>query len=410
MKEDNVYKIAFLVSISCILQIAESLIPHPIPGLRLGLANVITLIALVTIGWKSAIEVTFFRTILSSLIMGTFLSPTFILSFSGGIVSALVMALLYRLSRLHRRYHLSIVGISVIGAISHNVTQIYVAYFILVKHPGIFVLFPWLCIGAVFTGWITGILAGKVCQRLKETQKNEIINKTQTDFSNFMTKDYVSKNSFLHRLPAELKIAFIFVLSIAVLISNNFWLYLGLFLALIIVTLISRISVIFLFSKIRKYASLLLISFLFPIFLNHGNNILFRLFYINITVEGIRIGFIFAMRIILLVTSSSLLLRTTPSEDLTKGLTKILSLLLPFGVSNKRMASIFSLSWIAVPLFWEIARNNIHKINWKKAKNIRNLMPLLIDFIVTLYLDTESISKSWEENYILLSKKGSELD
>ena len=48
-EKNNVYKIAGLVALSCVLQISESLIPHPIPGLRLGLANVITLITLVLV-------------------------------------------------------------------------------------------------------------------------------------------------------------------------------------------------------------------------------------------------------------------------------------------------------------------------------------------------------------------------
>lgn len=405
MKEDNVYKIAFWVSISCVLQIAESLIPHPIPGLRLGLANVVTLIVLVTIGWKSAIEVTFFRTILSSFIMGTFMSPAFIMSFFAGIVSALIMALFYRLSCLSRRYHLSIIGISVLGAIFHNVTQIYIAYFVLVKHSGIFLLFPWLCIGAVFAGWITGVIAGKVCLRLKEIQKDELMNEINTDYSSLVLRDYVFGNSYIYRLSAEMKIAFIFILSIAVLISKNLWLYVGLFAFLIAIIFISQITFTYIFSKIKRYSSLLIISFLFPIFLNNGNNVLFHLSYINITVEGIKMGFVFAMRIILLVVASSILSRTTSPEDLTKGLIRILSPLLAFRISSKKMASILSLSWTAVPVFWEIAKNNIHKIDWRKAKNIRNLMPLISEFIVTLYLDAENLSKAWEENYMLLAEK-----
>ncbi|MGB9594902.1 MAG: Gx transporter family protein [Candidatus Poribacteria bacterium] len=405
MEENNIYKIAFWVSISCVLQIAESLIPHPIPGLRLGLANVITLIVLFTIGWKSAIEVTFFRTILSSFIMGTFMSPAFIMSFFAGIVSALIMALFYRLSCLSKSHHLSIVGISILGAIFHNITQMYIAYFVLVKHSGIFLLFPWLCIGAVFAGWITGVIAGKVCLRLKEIQKDETMNEINTDYSSFVLRDYVFGNSYIHRLPVEMKIAFIFILSLAVLILNNLWIYAGLFVMLVIIILASQIPVVYILSKIKKYSTLLLISFLFPIFVNYGNSILFRLSYINITIEGIKMGFIFAMRIILLIIASSILSRTTSPEDLTKGLIRILSPLLAFRISSKKMASILSLSWVAVPVFWEIAKNNIYKIDWRKAKNIRNLMPLISDFIVTLYLDAESLSKSWEENYMISAKK-----
>ncbi len=87
-KEDpKIYKIALLVSISCVLQISESLIPHPIPGLRLGLANMVGLIALVNLGFLSALEIAILRTILSSFIMGTFMSPNFIMIFSAAAIS-----------------------------------------------------------------------------------------------------------------------------------------------------------------------------------------------------------------------------------------------------------------------------------------------------------------------------------
>jgi len=396
---DNTYKIAFLVAISCVLQISESLMPHPIPGLRLGLANVITLIALVTMGWRCALEVTILRTILSSFIMGTFMSPTFILSFSGGIVSTLVMGLFYWLSRFHRRYRLSIVGISVVGALSHNIVQIYLAYLILIKHPGVFVLFPWLTIGAVFMGWVTGLAAGKVCRRLKELQGQEIVNETpNVNYSDFLLKDYIPGNSIIHRTPTEIKISVIFILSLVVLIVSNLWLYLCLFILLALIVGISRVSFVSLLLKLKRYTLLVLISFLFPLFLNYGNNVLLKIVYFNITIEGLRTGSLFAMRIIFLVLISSLLVKTTPFVELNRGLSRMLSPLRPLGISEERISHILSLSWMAIPVFWEMARNIIHRIDFKKVRNIRNLIPLLSDFIVTLYLETERVAISWKED------------
>ena len=115
-KDKKIYKIALLVAFACVLQIAESLIPHPIPGLRLGLANMLTLTALVVLGFGYALEVAVLRTVLSAFIMGTFMSPTFILSFAGAVVSTLIMGFFYWLSGFHRRFRLSIIGISIIGA------------------------------------------------------------------------------------------------------------------------------------------------------------------------------------------------------------------------------------------------------------------------------------------------------
>jgi uncharacterized membrane protein/energy-coupling factor transporter transmembrane protein EcfT len=399
---NNIYKIAFLVSISCVLQISESLIPHPIPGLRLGLANVVTLIALVTMGLKCALEVTVLRTILSSFIMGTFMSPTFILSFSGGIISTLVMGLFFWLSGFHRRYRLSIIGISVVGALTHNIVQIFLAYFILVKHPGIFVLFPWLSIGAVFMGWVTGFAAGGVCRKLKQMQGEKVAKETTyTNYSSLLLKDFIPGNSLIHQVSAEIKIAVIFVLSLVVLIFSNLWLYLGLFIFLAFVTAISQTPITSLLSKLRRYTSLVLISFLFPLFLNHGNHVLVQVSYLNITIEGIRTGFLFAMRIIFLVLASSLLVKTTSLTELTQGLSRILSTFRPLGISGERLASILSLSWMAIPIFWEMARNIIRRIDLKKVRKIQNLIPLLSDFIITLYLETEQVTTAWEQDYLL---------
>ena len=165
------YKIAILVSIASVLQICESFIPHPIPGLRLGLANMLTLVALVTLGFRAALEIAILRTILSAFVMGTFMSPTFIFSFLAAVVSSLVMGMLYWISGFPGRYRLSLIGISILGALSHNMVQLCLAYLFLVKHRGIFVFTPWLCIGAVVMGLITGVVARRVCIRLKEGAK-----------------------------------------------------------------------------------------------------------------------------------------------------------------------------------------------------------------------------------------------
>src|SRR4030042_1187275 len=144
IKNRQIKETAFLVACASVLQIAESLFPHPIPGIRLGLANIMTLVALVSIGFGAALEIAVFRTVISSFILGTFLSPSFFLSFSGALMSALVMGLTYQLSFVNRKVYLSFVGISVAGSITHNLVQISLVYFILIRHTGIFYLLPWL--------------------------------------------------------------------------------------------------------------------------------------------------------------------------------------------------------------------------------------------------------------------------
>ena len=392
----KIYKIALLVALACMLQIAESLIPHPIPGLRLGLANMLTLTAMVILGFGYALEVAVLRTVLSAFIMGTFMSPTFILSFAGAVVSTLIMGFFYWLSGFNRYFRLSIIGISIIGAFSHNLVQLFLAYLLLVKHAGIFVFFPWLSIGAVATGWVVGVVAGGVCRRLADIPTQDIPGKIPADEDAAIIRHHVAGGSLLHRLPADIKISVIFVLALTVLFFSNFWFYLGLFFLLSALATISQTPFALLCSKARKYISLLAISFLLPVFFNSGTDIVATIASFKITYEGLRTGTLFASRILVLLFSSCLLMRTTSPEEMTRGLAHVLSPLRYVGISQQRVAAILSLAWTAIPYVWNTTRSAILSADLKKAKNLRNLLPLLSNLIALLYLNTEPGDKLWE--------------
>jgi len=382
------YKIAILVSIASVLQICESFIPHPIPGLRLGLANMLTLVALVTLGFRAALEIAILRTILSAFVMGTFMSPAFILSFLAAVVSSLVMGMLYWLSGFHRRYRLSLIGISILGALSHNMVQLCLAYLLLVKHRGIFVFAPWLCIGAVGMGLITGVVARRVCIRLKESAKQDTNTETiQKDFYVPGPTQYVAGASFLHRLSAETKISALLILSLPLLIFSNLWLYLGLFLFLVAVLIFSRSPVGFLFSRVRKNWLFVLIAFSFPLFFDSGKKVLLDTAYFQITQEGLSTGAIYSFRILFLLSLSALLVRTTTPEEMTHGLARMLSPLKYVGISEKWVATTLTLSWSAMPLCWGAVRKAIRASNVSGIKRLKNLIPALTQIIATLYME-----------------------
>jgi heptaprenyl diphosphate synthase len=396
-KDHKVYKIALLVAFACVLQIAESLIPHPIPGLRLGLANMLTLTAMVVLGFRYALEVAVLRTVLSAFIMGTFMSPTFILSFSGAVLSTLIMGVFYWLSGVHRRFRLSIIGISIIGAFCHNLVQLFLAYLLLVKHEGIFVFFPWLSIGAVATGWVVGVVTGGVCRSLTENPQQDRLAKIPAAGGESMIRHYVPGTSLLHRLSAQIKISAVFVLSFAVLFFSNFCFYLGLFFFLAALAAISKTPVAYLVSKTGRYSTLLAVAFLLPLFFNSGINTVATIASFKITYEGICTGALFASRIFFLLIASCLLMRTTSPEEMTRGLTRVLLPLRCLGISQQRVATILSLAWAAIPHVWETTRGAILAANLKKAKNLRNLLPLLSSLIAGLYLNTETENKLWEK-------------
>ena len=390
-EDRKIHQIALLIALACILQISESMIPHPIPGLRLGLANIITLTTLVLLGFRHALEVAVIRTVLSSLIVGTFMSPGFILSFAAAVASTLVMGFFYWLSGLHARCRFSIIGISIVGAFCHNMVQLVLAYLLLVKHGGIFVFFPWLSLGALGTGWLVGIVTAGVCRRLAESPEPEKAHRRPASIRLPSQNHYQPGNSPLHRATAGMKISVMVTLAVLVLIFDGFWFYSALAAVLIGAAAVSRTPFSFLFSRVRRYASLIAVAFFFPVFFNSGTHILISVAAVDITHEGVTAGARFAARIIFLIAASTLLLRTTSPDDMTSGLTKLLSPLRHAGISDQRFARLLSLSWNAVPYLWDTVREHISIANLGRAGNLRNLLPLLSGLIARLYAEAGSM-------------------
>jgi heptaprenyl diphosphate synthase len=125
-------------------------VPIPVPGVKLGLANVISLFTIIIFGWKESMLVVFLRTILGSFFGGGVSS--FLYSFTGGILSTIMMALLYK----YFKNVFSIIAISVVGAVFHNVGQILIASLV-VSNVNLFYYLPVLLISAVITGIFIGL-------------------------------------------------------------------------------------------------------------------------------------------------------------------------------------------------------------------------------------------------------------
>ena len=142
---------AVLVSLALALSYTERFIPLqlliPLPGVKLGLANVVTLIALYLLGGKSAFSILILRCVLGSVFGGGMTGLLF--SLTGGILSMSVMAL------CKNAPFLSVYGVSILGAAAHNVGQILMSM-VLMHSVYIGAYLPYLLLVAVFTGMITG--------------------------------------------------------------------------------------------------------------------------------------------------------------------------------------------------------------------------------------------------------------
>ena len=135
------------------LQLVESMLPMPlpVPGLKLGLANLVSVYLLLAADWRMAMRVAAVRVLLSALFGGTLLGPAFWLSTAGAAASLAGMTLLWQLASAK----VTILGISLAGAVLHNAAQLAMASY-LMKTTGVFSLWPWLVLFAVPTGYLTG--------------------------------------------------------------------------------------------------------------------------------------------------------------------------------------------------------------------------------------------------------------
>lgn len=166
MQLQDKYRIALLSAYAVALHAFESLLPTPIPWLRLGLANIITLVTLLLYGFRAAMVVTLIRVILASLFIGTFLGPAFILSLGGGVTSTLAMGLV--LSVTPRLF--STVGLSLIGALFHNIAQLVLAYILFIQRiEAILLISPFIILIGALTGTVNGVISDLLIKNLKKT-------------------------------------------------------------------------------------------------------------------------------------------------------------------------------------------------------------------------------------------------
>ena len=154
--------LSLLITIGLIIFIFEIYIPRPLPWLKPGFANIATLLALYLFDFKAAIIVVIGRVILGSLLVGTFLNPAFFLAFAGGIGSTIVMSIF----KSYFSRFFSIFGVSIIGAITHNIIQLLLVSFIIIQHATILFLLPILILSALFTGLVVAFFSHYILKNL----------------------------------------------------------------------------------------------------------------------------------------------------------------------------------------------------------------------------------------------------
>ena len=148
------HRIAKLAALAIGLHLVEAVLPSPMPGVKPGLANIVTLFVLYRFDFATAAWVSLLRVFASSLILGNFLSPTFALSLSGALLS---LSVLYVSQYLPQRFF-SAISLSVLAAFAHMAGQLMVVRMWLIPHAGVAYLIPIFMAVALFFGVLNGVL------------------------------------------------------------------------------------------------------------------------------------------------------------------------------------------------------------------------------------------------------------
>lgn len=154
-RNEKLTKMAMLVALAMIFSYVESLIPinFGIPGIKLGVANLVTVTGLYFLELPEVFLVVVMRILLTGFLFGNGMS--IIYSLAGGILSLLVMYVIKKIEGF------SIVGVSIAGGVSHNIGQIIVAT-IVVENLKLVYYLPALLIAGVVTGFVMGIVSKKI--------------------------------------------------------------------------------------------------------------------------------------------------------------------------------------------------------------------------------------------------------
>jgi heptaprenyl diphosphate synthase len=150
----------------------EAIVPSPLPGVKPGIANIVTLYVLLQYDFATAAWVSILRVFASSLLLGQFMSPTFALSLSGAILS---LGTLWAAQHLPKRYF-SAITLSILAAFAHIAGQLIVVRLWLIPHASVAYLIPIFAAAALFFGFINGLITAKLLYnkaQLLEPDKSE---------------------------------------------------------------------------------------------------------------------------------------------------------------------------------------------------------------------------------------------
>lgn len=162
MSTRKMISLSLLVSIAGVLHFVEAMLalPFPVPGLKLGIANIVSVYAVAVYGLRESLAVAFSRVMLGSALAGTLFSSNWLIGLAGAIAACLVMSCVCASDRGR-----VLINVSVWGAVAHNLAQLFAASCLI--GASLWLYIPYMVLFAVPTGIATGIAASTLVSRVR---------------------------------------------------------------------------------------------------------------------------------------------------------------------------------------------------------------------------------------------------
>lgn len=157
---------ALMVSVSSVVYVLEGVVPFPVPGGKWGFSNFLVLYLSYFVDLRSSVVLAASKSLLGSLLSGSFLTPGFFMGISGAVVAALTQ-------RLSSRFKIfSITGVSLVGMVSNNVIQFLVGSFF-IGSTALFIWLPVVFLFGTFSAVGNAFLASRTAELLRTLRGNE---------------------------------------------------------------------------------------------------------------------------------------------------------------------------------------------------------------------------------------------
>jgi hypothetical protein len=232
-------------------------------------------------------------------------------------------------------------------------------YLVFIRSPGVLLLWPWLGLGAVATGVLTGLIAAQAIEEVGSRVPGVMGPSEEGDETGSrsaegrMRRESGSRaRAWAQSIAAEWKLIVVFALSLAVALWGNYWFYLVVFALLVIGSVAAGLGLRPLSRNVGRLWPLALAALVMPLVFTNTGRVLFVLGPWRLTLDGVVQGKVFCCRLVLLYFATSLLAETTPADRLARALGRLLSPLHVVGIKPERLAELLSRSWESFGRLW----------------------------------------------------------